>query len=320
MDDSLLDVKNLVKEYRVSLGGFVHRRRAKIRAVDDVSFSVRKGETLALIGESGCGKTTLSRCLTRLVEPTSGFIRFKDKNVRELNWSELRKLRAQMQIIYQDPFSSLNPRKKIMDIVAEPLIVHRVGTRNQVRPTVMGLLEDVGLGRAFLNAYPQELSGGERQRVNIARALAISPEFVIADEPVSALDVSIQAQVLNVILELQVKYGLTYLFISHDLRIVEHIADRIAVMYLGRIMELGEAERIFENASHPYTKALIRSIPPASAGKRRKPVLSGEIPSALNPPGGCAFHPRCNEKNESCHLQIPEFREVEPGHLVACSL
>ncbi|MGQ9647412.1 MAG: ABC transporter ATP-binding protein [Thermodesulfobacteriota bacterium] len=318
MDTKLLEVEDLTKVYHVSRGGMFSKKMAVVRAVDGVNFSVSRGETLGLVGESGCGKTTLSRCLIRLVEPTSGKIRFDGVDVLGLNWGALRKLRAKLQIIYQDPYSSLDPRKCIMDIVGEPLIVHRVGSKDWIKSRVVELLEEVGLGVQHLDLFPHELSGGQRQRVNIARALALRPQFIIADEPVSALDVSIQAQVLNLILGLQKKFDLTYLFISHDLRVVEHMSDRIAVMYLGRIVEMGKTDEIFLNACHPYTQILIQSMPSITAKERRSKVISGEIPSPVNPPSGCYFHPRCSQKQEICAHQFPESIEVGPGHWVAC--
>jgi oligopeptide/dipeptide ABC transporter ATP-binding protein len=318
VNQNLIEVKDLTKAYIVSQGNMFSGRKAVIRAVDGVSLFLSRGETLGLVGESGCGKTTLSRCLIRLIEPTSGRIIFEGIDVLGLNWSELRKLRAKLQIIYQDPYSSLDPRKRILDIVAEPMIVHRLGSKREIKNRVVELLEEVGLGSQHLNLFPHELSGGQRQRINIARALALHPRFIIADEPVSALDVSIQAQVLNLILRLQKKFDLTYLFISHDLRVVEHMSDRIAVMYLGRFVETGKTDEVFEKSFHPYTQALIQSMPSITRTKKRTKILSGEIPSPVNPPSGCYFHPRCARKEEVCTLQFPESKEVAPGHWVAC--
>ncbi len=320
MDEKILEVEDLIKVYPVSQGGMFYRKKAMVRAVDGVSFFIQKGETVGLVGESGCGKTTLSRCLIRLIEPNSGRIMFVNTDVISLNWKQLRRLRAQMQIIYQDPYSSLNPRKRILDIVAEPMLVHRVGSKEQIRDRVVELLEGVDLGHRHLNLFPHELSGGERQRINIARALALHPRFIIADEPVSALDVSVQAQVLNLILRLQKRFELTYLFISHDLRVVEHMSDRIAVMYLGSFVEMGNTDEIFKHACHPYTQTLIQSMPSVKAGKRRNKIPLGEIPSPINPPTGCHFHPRCIEKKEICHHESPQTKEIAPGHFVACHL
>ena len=320
MNGKLIKVEDLIKVYTISQRGVFSKKKAMVKAVDGVNFFIDRGETLGLVGESGCGKTTLSRCLIRLIEPTSGRIQFEGVDVLSLNWKQLQRLRTKMQIIYQDPYSSLNSRKRIVDIVAEPMIVHRFGSVKQIRSRVAELLDEVGMSDRFLNLFPHELSGGERQRINIARGLALNPRFIIADEPVSALDVSIQAQVLNLILGLQRKFELTYLFISHDLRIVEHMSDRIAIMYLGRIVEMGDTDEIFRNACHPYTQALIKSMPSIAAKEKRSKVLSGEIPSPINPPEGCYFHPRCIKKEETCAHQFPELREVNPGHWVACHL
>jgi oligopeptide/dipeptide ABC transporter ATP-binding protein len=290
-----------------------------VRAVDGVTFEIFKGETLGLVGESGCGKSTVGRCLLRLIEPTSGEIYFEGRDVRALSGKALRDVRAEMQIIFQDPYASLNPRLKVRDIVAEPLVIHAVGTREERRERVAELLRKVGLDPDYMNRYPHEFSGGQRQRLGIARALALNPKLIVADEPVSALDVSVQAQVINLLEDLQAEFDLTYLFISHGLAVVEHISNRVAVMYLGRIVEVASAAELYANPQHPYTRALLSAIPvPDPTRKRERIVLAGDVPTPINPPSGCRFHTRCPDAIPECSQIDPDLREVAPGHTVAC--
>ena len=316
---NLVDVINLKTWFRINSGP-LGTYAVTVRAVDDISFSVLKGEVLGLVGESGSGKTTVGRSILRLVEPTSGSILFKGQEVRSLRGRALRKFRRQAQIVFQDPFSSLNPKMRISKIIAEPLKVHSVmRKRSELREYVAKLLGLVGLAPAYMDHYAHEFSGGQRQRIAIARALALEPEFIIADEPVSALDVSIQAQVVNLLQQLKAKLGLTLLFITHDLALVEYIADRVAVMYLGRIMEIAPAKEISKNALHPYTKALLSAVPiPDPAIDRKRIVLEGDVPSPIEPLSGCVFRTRCNYRIDECSSQIPELREVSPGYLKAC--
>src|SRR5213082_467908 len=298
----LLQVRNLVKHFPVEKSDDV------VQAVDGVSFHIEQGETLGLVGESGCGKSTVGRCLLRLIEPTRGEVKFEGREVLALSGGELRRLRREMQIIFQDPYASLNPRMKVRDIVAEPLVIHRIGDRAGRRERVADLLRRVGLDPDYMNRFPHEFSGGQRQRIGIARALALNPKLIIADEPVSALDVSVQAQVVNLLEDLQKEFSLTYLFISHGLAVVEHISDRVAVMYLGRIVEVASAEELYANPLHPYTRALLSAVPipdPDLSDKRDRIVLQGDVPSPINPPSGCRFHPRCPYMTAIC-------RQVEP--------
>jgi oligopeptide/dipeptide ABC transporter ATP-binding protein len=309
----LVRVRGLFKHFPVEGGDDV------VRAVDGVTFEIYEGETLGLVGESGCGKSTVGRCLLRLIEPTRGEIGFAGRDVRALSGGELRALRREMQIIFQDPYASLNPRMRVRDIVAEPLVIHGIGTRAEQRARVAELLGKVGLDPEYMNRYPHEFSGGQRQRIGIARALALNPKLVVADEPVSALDVSVQAQVVNLLADLQRELKLTYLFISHGLAVVEHISDRVAVMYLGRIVEVAPAAELYANPLHPYTRALLSAIPvPDPARKRERIVLRGDVPTPINPPRGCRFHTRCPEAIPECAQIDPDLRAVAPGHTVAC--
>ncbi|MBP6820113.1 MAG: dipeptide ABC transporter ATP-binding protein [Acidobacteria bacterium] len=314
-NQTLVEVTNLTKHFPASHGQLV-------RAVDGVSFIIQRGETLGLVGESGCGKTTVGRCLLRLIEPTGGQVRFDGRNLTEINRTEIRELRRRMQVIFQDPYSSLNPRMKVGQIIAEPLVVHGVGSKSDQREKVAELLRVVGLEPDYANRYPHQFSGGQRQRIGIARALALNPDFIVADEPVSALDVSVQAQVVNLLQDLQAQFGLTYLFISHGLAVVKHISSRVGVMYLGKMVELASADDIYSKPLHPYTQALLAAIPipDPEAKKREVHRLSGDVPTPLNPPSGCRFHTRCPHATERCKIEEPKFAELTPGHLVACHL
>ena len=309
----LVEVRNLVKHFAVENSDDV------VRAVDDVSFDIFAGETLGLVGESGCGKSTVGRCVLRLIEPTSGEVFFEEKNILELGKNELQPLRREMQIIFQDPYASLNPRLSILSIVSEPLKIHGIGDKNERKERVADLLKKVGLDPNYMYRYPHEFSGGQRQRLGIARALALNPKLIICDEPVSALDVSVQAQVVNLLQDLQAELGLTYLFISHGLAVVEHISQRVAVMYLGKIVEIADAQEIYDNPLHPYTQALLSAIPiPDPTRKRERIVLQGDVPTPINPPSGCRFRTRCPLAIEDCAKIIPELREIEPNHFTAC--
>jgi oligopeptide/dipeptide ABC transporter ATP-binding protein len=320
MSDAVLDVRNLKKHFPVH-SGLLQRSRGMVYAVDGVSFSIREGETLGVVGESGCGKSTVGRTVLRLIEPTAGSIYVGGKDVTHLSRKELRPYRRQMQIIFQDPFSSLDPRMSAGDIVAEPLRVHGVASGKSVREKVAELFERVGLRRAQMDNFPHQFSGGQRQRIGIARALALQPKLIVGDEPVSALDVSIQAQVLNLMLDLQHEMGLAYLFISHNLAVVEHISHHIAVMYLGRVVEYTDKRTLFTQALHPYTEQLLLAVPvPDPRVKRPKRVLQGDVPSPINPPSGCHFHTRCPYAVARCKQETPALREVRPGQLVACHL
>jgi oligopeptide/dipeptide ABC transporter ATP-binding protein len=311
--DSLVTVTNLVKHFPVEGTDDV------VRAVDGVSFQIFKGETLGLVGESGCGKSTVGRCLLRLIEPTSGEVLFEGRDVLKLDKRALREMRREMQIIFQDPYASLNPRMKIGDIVAEPLVIHNEGNKSERRDRVAGLLRRVGLDPDYMNRYAHEFSGGQRQRIGVARTLALNPKLIVADEPVSALDVSVQAQVVNLLQELQEEFKLTYLFISHGLAVVEHISTRVAVMYLGRIVEIADAGALYAQPLHPYTQALLSAIPiPDPKQKRQRIILQGDVPTPINPPSGCRFRTRCPIAIEECAHIDPNLREVAPGHEVAC--
>lgn len=319
-NDSLLQVRQL-KKYFPLRSGILSHITGHVYAVDDVSFALKTGETLGLVGESGCGKSTVARLLLRLIEPTAGDVIFDGKNIYALDRAELRQLRRQMQIIFQDPYASLNPRLTIMEIVGEALSYHKIATSREKKERVHELLTRVGLRPEHSNRYPHEFSGGQRQRIGIARALALNPRFIIGDEPVSALDVSIQAQVLNLLLELQAEFHLTYLIIAHDLRVVEHISDRVAVMYLGKIVEIAESTEIYRHPLHPYTQALLSAIPvPNPRAKRQRILLPGDIPSPMAPPSGCRFHTRCHYRMAICDQIEPASREVATNHAVACHL
>ena len=316
----VLQVDGLKKHFPVRKG-LLRRTVGQVYAVDDVSFSVQSGETLGLVGESGCGKTTVGRTILRLIEPTAGTLRLEGRDITHLGKAELRPFREQMQIIFQDPFSSLNPRMRVGDIVAEPLKIHGTSNKKARRERVAELFDRVGLRRAQMDNYPHQFSGGQRQRIGVARALALNPRLIICDEPVSALDVSIQAQVINLLMDLQKELQLSYLFISHNLAVVEHISHRIAVMYLGRIVEYTDKTTLFTKPLHPYTEALLAAVPvPDPAIKRVKRVVQGDVPSPLRPPPGCHFHTRCPYAVARCKVDSPVLREVEPGHQVACHL
>ncbi len=316
----LVKVDNLVKYFPVR-AGLLQRVVNQVKAVDDVSFFVRKGETLGLVGESGCGKTTVGRTMLRLIEPTGGAVRFEDRDVFAMTPRELKVTRRDMQIIFQDPYASLDPRVPIGESVMEGLHIHKIGTPKERVDIMLETLKKVGLESYHSRRYPHEFSGGQRQRIGIARALALRPKFIICDEPVSALDVSIQSQVLNILKDLQAEFGLTYLFIAHNLSVVEHVSNRVAVMYLGKMVEMTSREELFRNPLHPYTQALMSAIPvPNPRLKRQRTILKGDVPSPLNPPRGCRFHPRCPVAIEKCSHEEPAFLEVSPDHWVACHL
>ncbi|MCM8506947.1 MULTISPECIES: ABC transporter ATP-binding protein [Bacillus amyloliquefaciens group] len=321
--ETILELKD-VKKYFPIRSGFFQRKVGDIKAVDGVSFSLKRGETLGIVGESGCGKSTAGRTMIRLYKPTDGRILFKGQDISGLSEEKLRKsVRKNIQMVFQDPFASLNPRKTLRSIIKEPFQTHHMYSMSERNERVEELLAKVGLHPSFANRYPHEFSGGQRQRIGIARALTLNPELIIADEPVSALDVSIQAQVINLMEELQEEFNLTYLFISHDLSVVRHISDRVGVMYLGKMMELTEKHELYGNPLHPYTQALLSSVPVTrkkDAVKRERIILKGELPSPANPPKGCVFHTRCPMAKPICKEQIPAFEEAAPGHYVACHL
>jgi peptide/nickel transport system ATP-binding protein len=315
---NLVEIKDLVKYFPVR-GGLLQRTVAHVQAVDRVSFTIREGETLGLVGESGCGKTTIGRTMLRLIEPTSGEIRFDGSDILRLRGRELKAMRRNMQIIFQDPYASLDPRIPVGESIAEGLRIHKLGTRRQQDEIVMETLRKVGMEDYYARRYPHEFSGGQRQRIGIARALALRPKFIVADEPVSALDVSIQSQVLNILKDLQGEFNLTFMFIAHNLSVVEHISDRVAVMYLGKVVELADRDELFRNPLQPYTQALMSAIPiPDPTIRRERIILQGDVPSPLNPPKGCRFHPRCPVVFSECSLKEPPLLEIKPGHWAAC--
>lgn len=320
-DQSILDVMNL-KMYFPVTRGILHKVVAQVKAVDDVSFRIRRGETLGLVGESGCGKTTVARCILRIYTPTEGTVFFDGREIGHLPKRDIRPIRHKMQLIFQDPYGSLDPRQTAGSIVGEPLRVNRlVANRKEYEDRVAELFRMVGLDPSVSDRVPHEFSGGQRQRIGIARALASNPSFIVCDEPISALDVSIQAQVINLLQELQEKLGLTYLFIAHDLSVVRHISDRVGVMYLGRIVEITDWQTLYENPLHPYTRALLSAVPipdPAIEARRERIILTGDVPSPLNPPSGCVFHPRCPKAVKECRDEVPRLRSVGPHHEVAC--
>lgn len=318
---ALLQVDNLVKHFPIKQGIIVQKQIGAVRAVDGISFDVYPGETLGLVGESGCGKSTTGRTILQLFRPTSGSVHFDGVDLVTLKGGDMRRMRRKMQMIFQDPYASLNPRMTVGEIIGEPLVVHNVASQKEVDERVASLLELVGLSAAFASRYPHEFSGGQRQRIGVARALALQPSFIVCDEPISALDVSIQAQVVNLLEDLQQQFNLTYLFIAHDLSMVRHISNRIAVMYLGVIVELTNRDELYLKPLHPYTRALLSAVPipdPIADAKRERVILTGDVPSPVNPPSGCRFRTRCPIAQEVCAESRPEFRELTPGHFVAC--
>jgi oligopeptide transport system ATP-binding protein len=320
-DNLILNVDNLVKYFPIMRGIILQKQVAAVHAVDDVSFNIRRGETLGLVGESGCGKSTTGRTILQLYRPTSGSVIFDGVDLVKLQGEDLRKMRRKMQMIFQDPYASLNPRMTVGEIVGEPLAIHKIANTKEINERVEQLLQLVGLNPAFANRYPHEFSGGQRQRIGVARALSLQPSFIVCDEPISALDVSIQAQVVNLLEDLQQQFNLTYLFVAHDLSMVRHISDRVAVMYLGVIVELASRDEVYYHPLHPYTQALLSAVPipdPVADAKRKRTILQGDVPSPVNPPSGCRFRTRCPIAEPVCAENRPEFREIQPGHFVAC--
>lgn len=321
-NSNLIEIKNLCK-YFEQKKAFPFGKKSFLKAVDDVSLEIKKGETLGLVGESGCGKTTLGRTILKLYESTSGEIKYDGKNIENLNFKEISPFRKKIQMIFQDPYASLNPRQTVGDIIGEPMEIHNLYSQKDIPKKVLEILELVGLNSSHLSRYPHEFSGGQRQRIGIARALACNPEFIVCDEPISALDVSIQAQIVNVLEELQEKLGLTYLFIAHDLSMVKHISDRVGIMYLGKLVEIAPSDSIYEKPLHPYTKALLSAIPipdPDISAARERIVLDGDIPTPIDPPPGCRFKSRCPSVMERCQFEEPKLQELESGHKVACHI
>lgn len=322
-NDILIEVKNLKMHFPMYEGLIFRKEKSRVKAVDGLSFNILKGETLGLVGESGCGKSTTGRAIIRLYEPTDGSVIFNGHDLVKLNKKELHPLRRDLQMIFQDPYASLNPRMTVFDIISEPIKIHKIVNSDKIEGHVQELMERVGLDPRFVRRYPHEFSGGQRQRIGIARALASKPKFIVCDEPISALDVSIQAQVINLLEDLQKEFGLTYLFIAHDLAAVRQISDRIMVMYLGHLVEIANGKDIYDNPLHPYTQALISAVPipdPEIEATRKRIVLEGDVPSPLNPPSGCVFHTRCPQVIDRCKKETPEFKKHEKGHFVACHL
>ncbi|MBP6063099.1 MAG: ATP-binding cassette domain-containing protein [Fusobacteriaceae bacterium] len=320
--ENLIEIKNLTKFFPQK-NSFFAKEKKVLKAVDNVSLEIRKGETLGLVGESGCGKTTLGRTILKLYEPTSGEIIYNKENITKYNFNQMLPFRKKIQMIFQDPYASLNPRQTVGDIIGEPMKIHNLYPETEIPKKVLEILEMVGLSSSHLSRYPHEFSGGQRQRIGIARALAVNPEFIICDEPISALDVSIQAQVVNMLEELQERLGLTYLFIAHDLSMVKHISDRVGIMYLGKLVEIAVSDDVYSNPLHPYTNALLSAIPipdPDLSEKRERIILEGDIPTPINPPPGCRFKTRCKFVKEICHCEEPILKEVKPNHKVACHL
>ena len=319
----LIRAENLTKHFPVTRGLIFQKQVGAVQAVDDLNFEIYQGETFGMVGESGCGKSTTGRAILQLHKPTAGKVYYEDTELTTATAQTMQRMRRNMQIIFQDPYASLNPRLTVGNIIAEPLEVHNIGTADERRERVQDLLRLVGLNPYFVNRYPHEFSGGQRQRIGVARALALEPKFIVCDEPISALDVSIQAQVVNLLEKLQNELGLTYLFIAHDLSMVRHISDRVAVMYLGKMVELTTRDELYTNPLHPYTKALLSAVPvpdPVQETKRKRIILEGDVPSPINPPSGCRFHPRCPIAEEICSQAAPEWREAIAGHWVACHL